>query len=420
MRYAYPAPRTGTAQDLMRVITHSYEERLEREETRLPIKGELGRRLVEPPARLIGMALGAAMELIPADWTVAFHDKLYGTLSAGKNYPFDPERPELVRAAALAAVLEAESGLAPALLALISHPPVMGDLAHLNFELVRHSTLALRRVRARPCRPRLVVAVDPFALDTTSIVEEGLYAGYMGSFHLGIDRLALGRGHPGTFLTPQARWDRMPLRLFRTLAEGGEVGMVLSGGVPTTGRVLYGVREWARRARGLAPRRGDPARVLKDLRAEPGFARFEKNAAAGMALPRGAWRLMEARLMASAAGVFGAEPIEDAARATLAVLSVPEAARPGLLADLHRDMTRETPARRRLFRLLAGRVAARRPLVVVPVVHHTEPLGVSIGEAWGLVSEGRGRVRARRADRETTEIVAIEDFAEKFVGDNFA
>jgi len=40
-------------------------------------------------------------------------------------------------------------------------------MAHLNFELVRHATLALRAARGRPCRPRLVVAIDPFALDTT-------------------------------------------------------------------------------------------------------------------------------------------------------------------------------------------------------------------------------------------------------------
>ena len=54
----------------------------------------------------------------------------------------------------------------------------MGDLAHLNIELARRSMLDLRKVRGRPCRPRMVVAVDPFALDTLSLLEEGFYAGY--------------------------------------------------------------------------------------------------------------------------------------------------------------------------------------------------------------------------------------------------
>ncbi|UPT74365.1 MAG: hypothetical protein M0D55_01050 [Elusimicrobiota bacterium] len=163
----------------------------------------------------------------------------------------------------------------------------MGDLAHLNFELVRHSTLALRAVRGRPCRPRLVVAIDPFALDTITVAEEGVYAGYMGNFHLGIDRLALGRGHPGPAMSPHTRWDRMPLRLFRWLGEGREVGMVLSGGVPATGRVLYGVREWARRARSQSPLRARPAEALARLRAHPAFRKFESAAAAHVPLPRG-------------------------------------------------------------------------------------------------------------------------------------
>ncbi|PIR15527.1 MAG: hypothetical protein COV48_13830, partial [Elusimicrobia bacterium CG11_big_fil_rev_8_21_14_0_20_64_6] len=193
----YPSARTGTAQDLMRVVTKAYENHLEAEGTVLPVKTEFHRRFVEPPARAVGLALAALMELVPADWTVFFHNRLFLHLAAGRIYPFQREAPVIAAARALAANLEKEAGRPPALLAAISHPPVMGDLAHLNFELVRHAFLSLREIRARPCRPRLVVAVDPFALDTTNILEEGLYAGYMGSYHLGLDRLALGRGHPG-------------------------------------------------------------------------------------------------------------------------------------------------------------------------------------------------------------------------------
>ena len=301
MASVYPSARTGTGQDLMRVVTKAYEIRLEAEATVLPAKPELQRIFLEPFSRAAGMIVAAVMELMPADWTVALHNKGLMALSAGRNYPFDPLSPAVVAARALAARLEKESGLAPALLAAISHPPVMGDLAHLNTELVRHAMLALREVRGRPCRPRLVVAIDPFALDTLSLLEEGFYAGYMGSFHLGLDRLALGRGHPGPLMSPQARWDRMPLRLFRSLSEGHEIGMVLSGGVPEPRRVLYGAREWARRARAASPLHGDPAQAHARLRADAAFVRFEAAAAAHIPLPRGPWRLLEAWLMTAAA-----------------------------------------------------------------------------------------------------------------------
>ncbi len=421
MASAYPSARTGTAQDLMRVVTKAYENRLDADGTVLPEKTEFQRRFVEPLSRGLGMILAALMNVLPADWSVAFHNKLFLTLAAGKTYPFDPQAPAVAQARLLAARMEKESGQAPALLAAISHPPVMGDLAHLNFELVRHSTLVLREVRGRACRPRLVVAVDPFALDTISVLEEGLYAGYMGSFHLGLDRLALGRSHPGPLMSPQTRWDRMPLRLFRSLAEGGEIGMVLSGGIPATGRVLYGVREWSRRARAASPLHAEPIQALARLRSDATFARFENAAADHIPLPRGPWRLLEAWLMTVAAGLVAGETIEDAANAALAALDVPERERAALRAELENDMTRETPSRRRLFRLLVGRVARRRPLILIPVVHRTEPLGVAELQAWGLTYLGTGRVRVVFAGKPEESVeMTVEELAARFTQENFA
>lgn len=405
----------------MRVVTKAYEIRLHAEAAVLPTKTEFQRCFVEPFARAAGIVAAVMMEFMPADWSVAFHNKLYLKLSPVRNYPFDSASSVLADARALGVRLERESGREPALLAVLSHPPVMGDLAHLNTELVRHGTLALRHVRGRPCRPRFVVAIDPFALDTLSLIEEGIYAGYMGSFHLGLDRLALGRGHPGPWMSPQTRWDRMPFRLFRSLSEGGEIGMVLSGGIPSTGRVLYGVREWSRRARAASPLDRDPAQVLMRLFADEAFARFEKDAPAHIPLPRGAWRLLEAWLMLAAAGLLVGETVESAASAALACLQVPDAARFALLAELARDLARETPARRRLFRLLVGRVARRRPLVLIPVVHLTEPLGVSEREAWGVTWIGPGRVRVVRAGSpHAGQDMTAEELAQRFTEENFS
>ncbi|MDE2141710.1 MAG: hypothetical protein KGJ84_04790 [Elusimicrobia bacterium] len=420
MPYAYPSPKTGTAQDLLRIVTRAYELELERSGTVLPVKTDAQRRWVEPVFRAAGVVMAKLMELMPAEFSVAFHDRLFAALSAPHSYRFDPENPVLLRARKLAARLEAETGLAPALLALISHPPVLGDLAHMNLELVRHATLALRGTRGRPCRPRMVAATDPFALDSISIWEEGLYAGYMGTFHVGVDRLALG-GRPGPALTPLAAWSAMPQRLLAALARGGEIGLVLAGGVPATGRVLYAAREWIRGARRSSPLRGRPGEVSARLDADSSFARFETTLARSVFVPPGTWRVIDAWLMAAAAGLLPGETLEAAAAAALECLAVPAAERPALLADLARSASRETPFRRRLFRLLAGRVARRRPIVLIPVIHGENPRGIALREAWGWEWLGPGRVRARRADDPGTSVETTTDaFADRFVEENFA
>lgn len=416
MPASYPAPRTGTAQDLMRVITRAYEAKLDREGIVLPHKSEAARRWLEPVARLFGIAVASVLSLLPSELYVAFHDRLYRALAGGRTYPFDPAAPAMTRAVELAARLARGTGREPALLAVISHPPVMGELKHLNFELVRHATLALRAVRGRPCRPRLVVAVDPFALDTTSLLEEGVYAGFMGSLHLGLDRLALGRGHAGPSLSPQTAWHAMPWRMLRLLGGGGEAGIVLSGGVPETGRVLYGAREWVREARAAARGSVTPAEAAARLALEPGFLRFA--AEAGVPLPAGPWRRLEGWLMGAAVGLAPGGARETAER-VLEVLAVPAALRPALLTALDFDLSRETPRRLRLFRALAGRVTRRRPLVIIPIVHHDAPLGVEVREAWSWEAAGRGRAKAGAVGEAPRED-DVDAHARRLVEDNFA
>ncbi len=424
MPYAHPSPRTGTAQDLLRVVTRAYEIELEKNGLLLPEKTETSRRWVEPFFRLMGIAAAMVMETLPGDWNVAIHDRIYAMLSAPYSYAFEPSLAVVGRAHALAQALEKRTGRAPALLALLSHPPVTGELEHLNFELVRHATHLMRSVRGHPCRPRLVAATDPFALDATSIFGEGFYAGFVGTYHLGIDRLALGRDHLGTALTPQASWTAMPRRLFRVLSRGGEVGLVLSGGIPSTGRVLYGVRDWARRVRHESPHSVDPNEVEARLRADPSFQlffRLARQAVEKISMPNGTWRVFDAWLMAACAGLFPGQDGEQAAVAALSALSIPTERREPLLEELRRDLTHETPTRRRLFRLLANRVGRRRPLLFLPVVHRLAPPGIEIREAWSMETENARRVVTRRADiPEKAEAMTADEFADRFVQENFA
>ncbi len=101
------------------------------------------------------------------------------------------------------------------------------------------------------------------------------------------------------------------------------------------------------------------------------------------------------------------------------MLNVPAALRPALLTALELDLSRETPRRLRLFRALAGRVARRRPLAIIPIVHHAAPLGVEVREAWSWETAGRGRVKAGAAG-ETAREDAVDAHAARLVRGNFA
>jgi len=125
--------------------------------------------------------------------------------------------------------------------------------------------------------------------------------------------------------------------------------------------------------------------------------------------------------MHAAAGLIPNETTGTVAREELESLAVSEDARVVLLEELSQDMSRETPARRRLFRLLVGRVARRLPLILIPVVHRTEPLGVEEREAWGVTWAGAGRARVVRAGRpDRPEEMTAEELAERFTKENFA
>ncbi|OGR86655.1 MAG: hypothetical protein A3J74_10200 [Elusimicrobia bacterium RIFCSPHIGHO2_02_FULL_57_9] len=247
----------------------------------------------------------------------------------------------------------------------------------------------------------------------------------MGTYHLGLDRLAMIRNPLMRLLLRHTAWDRMPQRLTACLNGGGEVGMVLSGGVPATGRVLYTVREWAGRQRNSSSLRLRPLELLRRLRVYPDFAHFEKNGPHGAGL-RSVWRLMEGWLMSSVAGVFGSDA-QDAGRALsqcLEALEISGGQKEKALADLNEELERQTPYRARLFNILARRVARSRPVVFLPIVHQIsgESFGIEIKPAWAWRDYNEGKVNALissglgRLDWHT----GPEEFAVRFVKENFA
>jgi hypothetical protein len=411
--YIYSVRPTGTAQDFMSIVTAAAEQTVARAGIVLPRKHPLARRLLEPPCNLGGLLIRAVLEVLPADRVLAIHDAVYRNLAEGRCYAFQEDAPSIGRARAEARRLAEAAGQEPALVGLVSHPPVLGDMAHLNFELVRHAGLALRAIRGRPCRPRDVVAVDPFALDTAGLVAEGLYAGFMGLYHLGLDRQAFARGPWSARLVRETAWPRLAWRLERRLREGGEAVMAVAGGVPETARILYTAREWIAEQRLASPWRGRPAEVLRRLREDEGFRRFEAEGPLGPGLRRSAWRMLEGWIVSAAAGHpwAGSSPApssaetgrlepeaRQAAAAGLAALGLSPEQQQAALAALAQEWPRQTPWRRRFFRYVAGRVLARRgrPVLFVPVVHLPGPRpGVAVREAWSWQALASGRLSGR-------------------------
>ena len=229
----------------------------------------------------------------------------------------------------------------------------------------------------------------------------------------------------------------MAYRLLQTLQRGGEVGMVLAGGVPSTTRTLYAAREWVGEARRHSTLKARPDEVLARLRLLPGFAKLETEGPHGPALCKNVWRLAEVYAMSFLAGVF-LESVEvekscaDLGRldergrrtmlAFLAALGLDEERAAESLGRLAEELSRETPFRRRFFRILAGRVAVRRAVVIVPIVHRGgENPGVDVKEAWGLRAFSKGMIDVAVAGPAPTDwSLPPQDLAVRFVRENFA
>jgi hypothetical protein len=225
----------------------------------------------------------------------------------------------------------------------------------------------------------------------------------------------------------------MIFRLLGLLGAGGEVGMVLAGGVPETARILYAGREWLARQRRHRPSSVGPSEVLSRLKALPGWPGFERQGLYGPRLERSAWRMQEAWATAVLGGLAGAReassPAETGrltlgARADLErqleVLGLDSPLREKALEELEQELPRETPWRARFFKVLAGRLLkGGRSLVLVPIIHRLDPQRLEIREAWSWRDMSRGRLRARSAGPNPADWEGTpEEFALCF-GENF-
>ena len=166
-----------------------------------PLKGRLGRSLVEPFFQAVGRALAELGELLPDRVSLAVQDRLYRAAQGLGGEPgVDGDDPALRAAADLALEAERRTGKRAAFACLLAHAPVDSRWLHLNPLMFRTALRGLALARQGNCRPRLVNAVDAYALDMLPVFGEGLYAGYMTRAHLGFMRLT--RARPPAAITP--------------------------------------------------------------------------------------------------------------------------------------------------------------------------------------------------------------------------
>lgn len=408
------------------------KERARRQGVRFPEKTRRARACLEPPFNLIGLLVRVLGELLPPQAMLEIHEKAFTEVAKPFRVPFTGDG-MLARAREEADRIEKETGKRAALLCLTSHFPVTEEHLNANPEMMRHVMKGLAAARGRGSRPRLLVAVDPFALELVGLVQEAAYAGFMGTYHLGIDRMFSSRTVIGRALLEATAWPRASWRLVSALRAGGEIGMVLAGGVPRTARVLYTVRErmWLMRR----DRQGiDPRRVLTALGKDSGFEKFCANGPCTPKLRRSAWRLAEAFVISALLGQWGGGEraldevdkgrLNGLARSRLELyarsLGLGETEGRRHVEELEREYARETPYRERFFRMIARRVVASgTPVVLMSLSHSLRDAAkpeLHWGEPVSLLGADREEITVRAADTEKTESFArfIQRFASRF------
>jgi hypothetical protein len=254
----------------------------------------------------------------------------------------------------------------------------------------------------------------------------------MGRYHIGLDRLYFNRTPPARFLLRRASPWAMPRRMMGILSGGGEAAVVLAGGVPSTARALYTVREWVSRTARQSAFKSGPSGARFRLLADEKFRKFLAQWPHGKKLENNVFRLAEAFAMACVEGVFGCPPgfdaesgqlsesARDSLRVLLSAFGIPENEAQAGLKTLEIELKRETPFRIRFFETICARILRRRPLILLPIIHASteENPPLSIGPAWAWTALAGGTLSAESASGETFS-GTIADFAKLFVAHNF-
>jgi hypothetical protein len=382
-------------------ILREQEHRIyKRDGVTLPQKPAWFHALAEFPMNVAGFGIGAIAAALPAKLVEGLHMRTLAALAGAGDFPLAPDWNYALEGARSLYARLADAGSEPAIWVLMSHPPVTTEVSTLNFALTQRAFEAVSFIRGRPTKAKMLVAIDPFAMDATPMWQEGVYPGLMTAMHLALDRTPSLRGPAQKMLLGAARPERLAWRLVRELRGGGDVVMILGGGIELNARIMYPSREFLSRWRKASDKRG--ASVRKAQR--------------------------EALAMLAAGEPSAAETgtLNEAAEAALRLLGrelgFDEKRVSADLDDFRDEFGRKNPYRRRLFRIVASRVVkGGRPVLTLPISHGSDgKTQIRLGEAAALTSEGGGlSIRMWENGRLESSGRSAEDFARRWIGAHF-
>lgn len=390
--------------DILLKVGEAYEE--------IPSKKHWLRPFLGPVFKASGVFIGWFLSRLPERASYHVHHFAWKKLAGPAFCPFSGNSENLLAAERLHGDLKRADGREPAILCLTSHPAVTGLDYHLNFELLRHASLAVCRIRGRAMSPRVIAALDPFALQEQPWILEDLYTGFMGVYHMGLNRMSVRGG---------TSYGTAGHRVIHFLKRRGELIMMVGGGVAETGRLLYSTREFLWKMHRLSH-----ASLKETLRLD------DKGV--------NAWRSLEGWIFAMLTRTAQPEPGEEAPKrhSQLGVippdveeslvtlsreLNVSEKVFHRALSRYKEEFARHTPYRERLFYNLMHRIVNRgTPLMLLtfahkpypdPSVEMTDPIGLIPGE------KGSARFWTYKGGKREEFSRLIDDFSRQFISERF-
>jgi hypothetical protein len=362
---------------------------------------------IEPIFNAIGWSVGQIVAMLPNSLRRPVILRINQALGGRSTSPSEHLRQRQQETVALIRKLKEATGREPGVMILTSHPPTVGSLEWLRFEVVRQGLMlgdaiveANRPGHAYSPNPQCFLAIDPYALDTVPTAVAGLYSGFMHRIFLVWDRMSKTQSWIQRYLLlrrtgyPFILW-----RLLKRLKNGVPVIMVLPGGLPQNARLLYAAREFVQRlpVQHWPYSKRQAQKKWMDALSRP----------VGNVLPCETGTLPELT--------------KAQLHALFSEWGVPITDQPHWLDLFFEEFQLDAPYRARLFRILFNRLADRGiPFLWIAIAHGQEQDPLRISTPWAVYKDTQGHLQLLKgtasspAEVSAPEQVAI-DFAREFI-----
>lgn len=404
-------PHCRNFAELVEILLKLGEVSMEEE----PSKRHWLRPFLGPVFKASGVFIGWFLSRLPEKASYRVHHFAWKKLAGPAFCPFDENSVHLKAAELLHRDLMRFDGREPAILCLNSHPAVTGLDYLLNFELLRQASLAVCRIRGRAMAPKVIAALDPFALQEQPWMLEDIYTGFMGMYHMGLNRMSVQGG---------TSYGTAGHRVIHFLKNRGELVMMIGGGVAETGRLLYSTREFLWKMHRLSHIPLKETLRLDD-RGVNAWRCLEGWVFTMLTRPAEAESSPEEKEAPQRHSQMGVIPpdVEESLVTLSRELSIPEKIFHRAFSRYKEEFARHTPYRERLFYNLMHRLVNRgTPIMLLtfahkphpaPAVEMTNPLGLIPGE------KGSARFLTYKGGRREEFSQLIDDFSRQFISERF-